>query len=251
MEAAEPWAFSIQPAVYQTAWFYVLCFVALASAAWVAWRSRVHQVRRQHALVMAERVRLAREIHDTLLQAMAGVALLLHGALESIAASSPARELCERARDSLEQHIREARLAIWRLRSPESGDDVVARLQRTAEDVTAGSGVTVSFRVGGGRVLCARQIESHLVRIGQEAIRNAVRHAGAARVLVDLRYEPRQITLRVEDDGRGFDPARTNPKAHWGLAGMRERAELVGGQLSLTAAPGQGTVVEAVIPVRG
>lgn len=251
MEAAEPWAFSIQPAVYQTAWFSVLCFVALASAAWVAWRSRVHQVRRQHALVMAERVRLAREIHDTLLQAMAGVALLLHGALESIAASSPARELCERARDSLEQHIREARLAIWRLRSPESGDDVVARLQRTAEDMTAGSGVTVSFRVGGGRVPCARQIESHLVRIGQEAIRNAVRHAGAARVLVDLRYEPRQITLRVEDDGRGFDPARTNLKAHWGLAGMREHAELVGGQLSLTAAPGQGTVVEAVIPVRG
>lgn len=250
IESAIPWDFAIQPAVYQTTWFYIACALAVVGASWSAWRYRLHQVRRQHALVMAERTRLAREIHDTLLQAMAGVALQLHGA-SVLGQSAPAvKELCERSRDSLERYIREARFAIWRLRSPElTGTNVDTALRKAADQICSGSKVNVQHRMSGTPYPCPPEIQDHLLRIGQEALRNAVRYANATNIGIDLQYDERQIVLRVEDDGCGFDADRSTP-THWGLAGMREHAEIAGGCLRLTSVPGRGTVVEARVPVQ-
>jgi signal transduction histidine kinase/sugar lactone lactonase YvrE len=250
IESPRPWTFAIQPAAHQTTWFYLACALGVVAASWSAWRYRLHQIRRQHALVVAERTRLAREIHDTLLQAMAGVALQLHRASELVQSTGPAKELCERARDSLERYIRDARFAIWRLRSPELIDtDVDTALRKVADDVTVGTGVTVRHRLIGAPIRSAPQIEDHLVRIAQEALRNAVRHADASTIDVGLLYQPQQITLRVVDNGRGFD-VDAPQRAHWGLAGMREHAELVGGALTVTSVPGHGTTVEATVPVQ-
>jgi signal transduction histidine kinase len=250
IESPRPWEFAIQPAVYQTTWFAAVCVLGVVAASWSAWQYRLHQIRHQHALVIAERTRLAREIHDTLLQAMAGVALQLHRASELVPSTPLAKELCERSRDSLERYIRDARFAIWRLRSPELIDTPIdTALRKVADDVTAGTGVTVVHRSSGAPLRCAAQIEEHLLRIGQEALRNVVRHAAATTAEVGLVYEPHRITLRIVDDGRGFDVA-TPAQAHWGLAGMREHAEFVGGSLTVTSAPGRGTVVEATVPVQ-
>ena len=250
VESENPWTFAIQPAVYQTTWFSVASGLALVAAAWGTWRVRLRQLRRQHALVIAERTRLAREIHDTLLQAMAGVALQLHRASELLDSTPPAREICEKARDSLERYVRDARFAIWRLRSPElSESDLVGALRKVAEDLTAGSGAELAFTVVGPPARCAATVEDHLLRIGQEAILNAVRHAEATNVGVELHYGPGHVKLRVVDDGCGFEPDRVTLRAHWGLAGMDERAALVGGRLTLTSAPGQGTSLEVTMPL--
>jgi signal transduction histidine kinase len=250
IESPRPWEFAIQPAVYQTTWFVVACALGAIALSWSAWRYRLHQIRRQHALVIAERTRLAREIHDTLLQAMAGVALQLHRASELVQSAPPAKELCERARDSLERYIRDARFAIWRLRSPELIDtDVDTALRKVADDVTAGTGVSVLHRSVGTTVRCSPEIEEHLLRIGQEALHNVIRHADATTVEVGVSYEPHRITLRVADNGRGFD-VDTPTRAHWGLAGMREHSDLAGGALTVTSAPGSGTVVEATVPLQ-
>ena len=251
IESSRPWQFTIQPAFYQTTAFYLACTLAAVAASWSAWRFRLHQVRRQHALVIAERTRLARELHDTLLQAMAGVALQLHRASELVQHVPAAKDLCEKCRDSLERYIRDARFAIWRLRSPELMDtDVATALAKVADDLGSDSGVTLALRISGTRFRCAPQIEDHLLRIGQEALRNAVLHADATRIDVALHYDPGQITLKVVDDGRGFDPDGPLHRAHWGLAGMHEHAELIGGTLIVTSKRDRGTAVEATVPVQ-
>src|SRR5262249_33615838 len=108
-EASSPVEFSVLPAFYQTTWFYVTCAGALLLAAWGAWAWRVHSIRRQYALVLGERARLGREIHDTLLQGMVGVALQIHGMSETLAPTEPLKARLDRARDRLEHYIRETR----------------------------------------------------------------------------------------------------------------------------------------------
>ena len=101
----------------------------------------------------------------------------------------------------------------------------------------------------GSPARCAATVEDHLLRIEQEALLNAVRHAEATNVVVELHYEHGEVKLRVADNGCGFEPDNVVLRAHWGLAGMHERAALVGGWLTLTSARGQGTTVEATMPL--
>jgi signal transduction histidine kinase len=215
---------------------------------WAAWRFRLRQVRRKFAVVLAERERLAREIHDTLLQGMLGVALQLHGVSETLDASqSDTRERCERARDYLEHYIRETRQSICDLRSPAlEALDLATALRKTATNMAESGGVRVSLQVVGKPRSFGAERERHVLRIGQEAITNAVRHASASEVRVHLWYEPSTLLLRVVDDGRGFDPDEASHATgtHWGLISMQERAAQAGALLELTSQPGSGTVIE-------
>jgi signal transduction histidine kinase/ligand-binding sensor domain-containing protein len=242
------WEFSVAPAFYQTSWFYLTLVTASAMVILVSWRLRLHQVHRQFALVVEERERLAREIHDTLLQGMLGVALQLHGIAESPDHSTKQR--CERARDSLERYIRETRESILALRSPQrEGRDLARSLGDFADVVAGGSPVDVSLRVdGAGRRLTA-PVEENLLRIGQEAISNAVRHAAAAHLRIELSYEAAHVALRIVDDGIGFN-AELTPSAgvHMGLSSMRERAEQMGGRLTVVSERDKGTRVDVVVP---
>jgi signal transduction histidine kinase/ligand-binding sensor domain-containing protein len=246
------WDFAIRPAFYQTSWFYSLCVLATALLLWGSWRFRLRLVRRQFSLVLAERARLSREIHDTLLQSLVGVALQFDAISNSLdASSSAARDQLVRIRRQVEGYIREARQSIWDLRSPVlETHDLTAALREFGKQATAGQSVRFAATVSGTPRQCAAKVENQLLRIGQEAITNAVRHAEAKRIHVELRFNDRSLVLRVSDDGRGFDyeDAAHEMDNHYGLTTMKERAEELGARFNVATAAGQGTAVETVVP---
>jgi ligand-binding sensor domain-containing protein/signal transduction histidine kinase len=247
------WDFSIHPAVYQTAWFRALSVMIVALAVWSAWRLRVSHVRTQLSLVSNERARLAREIHDTLLQGLVGLSLQYH-ALSTEVETAPhlAKDRCERLREKIEMYIREARQSIWDLRSPlVEPEDFARALRQAGEIVTAGKAAHFEFIVRGTPPVRNARIQENLLRIGKEAINNAVRHASATNVHVELAYDDDSVTLRVTDNGSGFDPddPSFSNEDHWGLNSMQERAHEIGGQLKLQTKPGGGTEVEVFAPL--
>lgn len=253
-EASDPLEFSVLPAFYQTSTFYVLSALALAVAVWGAWQWRLHAVRRQYSLVLAERARLGREIHDTLLQGMVGVALQIHGMSETLGSSTPGslKERLDRARDRLEHYIRETRVSIWDLRSPTlETKDLPTALREAGETITAGSGVQFELDVHGKPVRCEPRVEEHLLRIAQEAIANAIRHAEPTRISVNLSYDNGTVGLRVHDNGHGFNPDEVTRKSghSWGLTSMRERAQQIGARFRCASSQSSGTDIEAIAPL--
>jgi signal transduction histidine kinase len=199
--------------------------------------------------VLAERARIAREIHDTLLQSLVGVAVQFK-TLSMEVESSPetAGDHLTALRRQIEMYIREARRSIWDLRSPAlEQTGLAAALRKTAERVVNGTSVQFDYQVTGAPRLCPPRIEEQLLRIGQEAISNVVRHADATCVRVTLAYGDHDLTLRIVDDGRGFDPDTPSSQVHWGLAIMNERAQMIGGRLEVVSSPGSGTAVELVV----
>lgn len=246
-------AFSIAPTFFQTSAFYGLCVVATLGLVFGGWRLRLRQVRRQFGLVLTERARMAREIHDTLLQSLAGLELQVD-AMSTQLESSPAgvKQQLDRVRRQIQSDVTEARQSIWNLRSPSlESRDLPGALQQLGDAVTTASATRFEFVVSGRPARCAPKIEEHLLRVGREAVSNAVRHAHARVVRLELVYGDDTITLRVSDDGRGFDPAEAvHPTgAHWGMATMHERAQAIGGRLRLVSHPGGGTNLEMVAPL--
>ena len=246
------WRFAMAPMFYQTYVFYALCAVALGVSTWAAWQVRVRRIRRQFALLIGERARLSREIHDTLLQSLVGVALQFDALGANLNPASAERQQLVRIRKQVEEYIREARHSIWNLRKPVIGRrDLPAAIREAALRVTAGQSIGFEFAVDGTPFPCSPETDEQLVRICQEAVLNAIRHANPTNIRVELRYEHDAIVLRVIDDGRGFDPETTVPleaAGHYGLVSMRERAAQVGGIFTLTTSPPAGTAIEARVP---
>jgi len=249
----EVWAFAIERMFYQTRWFMVLSVGLLAAGVGIAWHFHVSQVRKQFALLIGERARLSREIHDTLLQSLVGVALQIDAmANEPASTTDHNKERFVRMRKQVEEYIREARQSIWDLRSPKlQTQDLAAALREAGERATSQAGVGFSLSVSGAPRRLPARVEEQVLRIGQEAVVNAVRHARAERVSIELAYDSSRLVLRVNDNGQGFEPTQAisqNGNGHYGLTSMRERAEQVGGRLQVTSAPGRGTHIEASIP---
>jgi signal transduction histidine kinase len=246
------WAFRIQPLFSETPWFYALAAAAVGMAMWGAWRARLRLVEQRFSLALAERARLSREIHDTLLQSLVGVALqvdVVSNGLEPSA--SGARQQLVRIRRQVEQYIRDARQSIHDLRSPQlESRDLATALREFGRTAVGSTNIRFSMSATGAAAAYPPRIENQLLRVGQEAITNAVRHAGASRVRVELESHAGAVTLSVTDDGRGFDYEHTLAHAdgHYGLSTMRERAEELGGRLRVTTAAGEGTTVTAVVP---
>jgi ligand-binding sensor domain-containing protein len=247
------WDFTVAPAFYQTWWFSAGALLTAGMLVWGAWRFRVGLMHREYAAVLAERTRLSREIHDTLLQGVVGVALQLDAIAHSVGSiSADAKEALLRTRRQVETYIREARQSIFDLRSPlletRSLPDVLTQI---GTDATDGSPVTFSLAVTGRVRGCPPRLENELLRIGQEAITNAIRHAHARRIQLELHYEHDAVALTVVDDGRGIDSGRDDTgvgEAHYGLIVMKERAENLGGRVSIAPLPEGGTKIEAVLP---
>jgi signal transduction histidine kinase len=203
----------------------------------------------QFAATLAERTRLSREVHDTMLQSLVGIALKVQAiARRCEPHASEQQSQLVALRRQVEQYIREARQAVLDLRSPmlEVGDLATALTEIGRRIESGPARVEVSAE---SIDALAPAAEGELLRIGQEAITNAARHAGAARIHVDLRQHSDQVLLRVTDDGRGFDvDAMLSAAAgHYGLTGMRERAARVGGSLTVRSSS-DGTFVEAIVP---
>lgn len=247
-------AFTIQPMFYQTTWFLVVCAGALVLVVGVSWRLHLAGVRRQFAMLIGERARLSRELHDTLLQSLVGIALQFD-ALATDPEFSPndvqRRELVNMRR-RIEGYIREARQSISDLRTPRRGtQDLATALRDAAEREGDGKAVEFTLEQQGSPRAFPAELEDQLLKIGREAIVNAVRHSHGDRIAIQLDSGEDSVTLRVTDNGVGFDPGTPRPDgdAHYGLTSMRERAEELGGQLMIDSASGRGTRVEAIIPL--
>ena len=246
------WAFRIQPLFHETPWFYALVALAGALTVWGVWRARVRIVEQRFSLALAERARLSREIHDTLLQSLVGVALqvdVVSSGLEPT--ESSARQQLVRIRRQVEQYIRDARQSIHDLRSPHlESRDLATALREFGRNAVGTSNIRLTVTASGTQTRYPPKVENQLLRVGQEAILNAVRHAGASRIRVDLENQAQSVMLSVSDDGHGFeyDVTRAEGNGHYGLRTMRERAEELGGRFSVTTATGRGTTVTAVVP---
>ncbi len=206
---------------------------------------------------IAERTRIARELHDTLLQRFSAL-LLRFQTVGDLLPTRPAeaRQILVKAIDQAADALTEGRDKIWDLRtSADDLNDVASAIGMLREELAMGSGGTrqMIFRVcveGTARLL-APMVWNETYRIAAEAVRNTFRHSHGTQCEVELRYGKRQLRLRVRDDGRGIDRAviaAGGRRGHHGLCGMRERAEVVGGKLTVWSAPGSGTEVELTIP---
>lgn len=196
-----------------------------------------------------ERNRLARELHDTLAHSLSAVAVQLEGARaqwdENPAA---ARELQAKALVAARQGLVEARRAIQSLRaSPLDDLGLVLALRTLAETTADRAGLTLSLDLDEPLPALDPALEQGVYRIAGEAMTNAAQHAGAHRLAVALRRHDRRLTLTVADDGCGFDPEAAGANGHFGLVGMAERSELIGGELKIESRPGRGTVVRLAV----
>jgi ligand-binding sensor domain-containing protein/signal transduction histidine kinase len=251
-EPSAPLTFGIEPMFYQTIWFYFLCGLTVFVVVYASWRLHVRQVRRQFALVLAERIRMSRAIHDTLLQGLAALALQVDDLSHNPDLSSPAgKKRISDVRRQVEGYIRQARRSILDLRTPTLATrDLPQALREAAERAIGGRPVELDVTVKGTPQTCAAAIEEQLLLIGQEAVNNAVQHGQASRVALELDYREDRMSLRIADDGCGFDPATAmQAPGHYGLVSMRERAGQVRGTITIASTPGNGTEIETVVPV--
>lgn len=245
----------LKPYFYQTYWFYAVCVLGLGLLAWQLYRLRVRRIEAQFGAVLAERTRIAREIHDNLAQEMLGISVQL----EVVARTMPpgaeaARTHLDRVRLLVRHGIAEARRYVWDLRSQAfENNDLPTALSETARRLTVETAVEAQVQISGAFRPLARLVEDNLLRIAQEAINNAVQHAQAQRIFVDLVFDARRVQLNVRDDGRGFDSSSVGhgPSDHFGLVGMRERAEQIGGTLSIHSGNGSGTEIVVEVPISG
>ena len=198
------------------------------------------------AAVLAERNRIAREIHDTLAQGLTGIIFGLEGALRGAAETpEPVRRQVNAALEVARGSLAEARRSLWALRPvPLAAEGLEGGLRRLVEQHRDGA-VEIALEVAGdgGVHLPHAEAELGLLRVAQEAVSNAIRHAGASRIVVRLEESDGEVRLTVSDDGRGFDPEALSAGQSFGITGMRERAARAGGRIEISGAPGRGTIV--------
>jgi signal transduction histidine kinase/ligand-binding sensor domain-containing protein len=254
-------AFRVLPAWYQSAWFHLLAtiVVATAGAALVAaairasHRAATNRIRERYEAALDERTRMARELHDTLLQSFTGITLHLQS-IEPLIVDAPADATAALARilALADDALREARMMIWDMRAPElEGHALPEALETVAKRTVDGAPLTLSFAVQGPQRRLPLELETTVLRVGREAAANVVRHAGAQAVSITLTYLSDAVTLQVRDDGRGIDPERPAAMAgtgHWGIRGMHERAARAGGSLEIRRGADRGTAVELRLP---
>lgn len=251
-----------QPFFYQTIWFRIasLCFLLLLL--WTFYQLRLQQVQRQFNIDLGarvnERTRIARELHDTLLQNFQGLMLRFQTVDEMLPARPmDAKKALEGALDRADQAISEGRDAITDIRtSTLTGHDLAKSMTelmtQLSEELAAGNGSSVTFRVlveGVPRTL-RPSLQDEVCRIARESLRNAFRHAQARNIETEITYGE-SLRLRFRDDGKGIDPSvveHGGRSGHWGLPGMRERAKQIGAQLEVWSELGAGTEVELSIP---
>jgi signal transduction histidine kinase/ligand-binding sensor domain-containing protein len=239
--------FTLRPHFYQTIWFYILLAALAAGVIVLLLRLRLLRAEREFRAVLAERNRIAREVHDTLAQGYVGVSVQLEVVSELLRNNKTENAL--KHLNTTRQHVREglaeARQSIWALRSQDTGENTLPVKLRRASEQANGHGIEASFSLYGAYRPIPPGMEREFLRVGQEAIHNVKKHAGAQHLTVQLEYGPAEVALVVRDDGRGFEmnDGFQPPPGHFGLTGMRERADAIGGMLEVTSEPGIGTTV--------
>ena len=242
----------IAPHYYQTWWFYTLVTLLLALIVWQLYLYRLRQVELRFNAVLGERGRIAREIHDTLAQDIVAISVQLDLVSRLMTLSiDKASEQLVATRSLVRKSLAEARSSIWDLRSGtatgSAETDLPTRIRETTRQVVGDAPLKLNLVITGTYRPASRELEDELLRIAQEAVTNAVRHAAPQTIDISLTYQARGVDLRVQDDGRGFVPSgdKTGPAGHYGIRGMHERAERAHARLTIESRPGFGTVVLA------
>ncbi|MGA2649654.1 MAG: two-component regulator propeller domain-containing protein [Terracidiphilus sp.] len=237
--------FELSPHFYQTIWFYALLVALAVGMIVLVQKRRLMRAEREFNAVLAERNRIAREIHDTLAQGYVGISVQLEVLSELLRlnkAEAAAKHL-DMTRGFVREGLADARQSIWALRSQDSGETTLpVRLRRIVE-AEDGHGLEATFSIFGAYRSLSPGTEQEILRIAQEAIQNVKKHAGAEHLFVQLEYGPNAIALDVRDDGRGFVQSAVSTADHYGLTGMRERAAAIRGTIEVTSEPGTGTTV--------
>ncbi len=259
-DAESTLGFNVEPAFWQT-WWFQLSWIALGlSIVWAVAQLRLRRFERQlHVRFeerLAERTRIAQELHDTLLQGFLSASMQLDVAVDRLPPDSPARPGLTRVIQLMGQVIEEGRNAVRGLRSTNVGggaaDDLEQALTRVPQELLDLQQQSTDFRViveGRARPLHPL-IRDEVYRIGREALVNAFRHADASSIEVELDYAANSLRMLVRDNGRGIDPQvlKSGRDGHWGLSGMRERAERIGARFKVFSRAAAGTEVELSVP---
>jgi len=247
--------FSIAPAYYQTTWFYVVCATAFLGMLWGLFRLRLYQIRREYNAQLDgrvdERLRVARDLHDTMLQTFQAALIQMQAAYNLLSRRpEKAGETLEKAITISAEAIAEGRDAIQNMRASTVTKNDLARALRVAGDQMAAQGsATFEVMVQGSSRDVHPILRDEVYRIALEAIRNAFQHAAARAIEVEILYGD-SLRVRVRDNGKGIDPEfmKEGRSGHYGLAGMRERAERIGGKLDVWTGPGAGTEIQLSVP---
>lgn len=243
-------SFAIEPRLYQRPWFFPLLGVAAALVITAGYRVRIRQLNQRFNLVLAERSRIARELHDTLLQGLSGITMQLQALWIQLPASREKRVLGEIVKDA-GRCSTEARQSLWGLRAVGVGSlNFSEKLAKLSRQAVAEKPISLSLEFEPVSPRLLPDVEYQLLRIAQEAISNAVRHAYAKTLEIRLKMEKAQLRLTFVDDGAGFTVGLDQAAyGHFGVLGMRERANEIGAELRVTSAPGQGTEVAIRLPI--
>ena len=260
-EAGDTLNFSIAPTYYETNWFRATCVAAVLVLVWFFFRLRMQQVQRRFNAGLearvSERTRIARELHDTLLQSLHGL-MFQYQAARNMLPREPdgAAVILDSAIGATEQTITDSRGAIQHLRSATDEGDLEQWLTATGQELGrlhAADGDAPVFRstAEGERKTLSALPRDEIFRIAREILRNAFQHAQASRIEVEIRYDDREFRLRIRDDGKGVESGvlqQDGTAGHWGVRGARERAQQIGARLDFWSEAGAGTEVELTVP---
>jgi signal transduction histidine kinase/ligand-binding sensor domain-containing protein len=248
-------SFEVEPMLWQTTWFRLSAVAVCFVAGWGIYRVRVMRMARQLNMRfeerLAERTRIAQELHDTLLQGFLSASMQLHVAAEAVPPDSPARKLLSHVQQLMSRVIDEGRNAVRGLRAaPGTGNDLEEAFARIPAEMAISDQVNFHVYVDGHVRPLHPMIRDEMYRIGREAAVNAFRHSNGTHIEIELEYSPQHVRMLVRDDGRGIDEEvlRTGRDGHWGLSGMRERAQRIGAAFKVWTRAGAGTEVELTVP---
>src|SRR5271170_1025600 len=245
-------AFYVRPPFYRSLWFILLAIGLIAALTILLYRLRVRRLQLQFQAVLAERNRVAREIHDTLAQSFVGVSVQLELAAQLLVQSqiAAAGQQIDRIREYVREGLAEARRSIWDLRANTAQHTLTTRLTRLAEQ-SATEQLSIHLNIGGTYRPLAPAFEDEILRTAQESLANVTRHANATHASVGLRYDSSRLTLIISDNGRGFRATDNSlpSNGHFGLQGMRERAAQIHGQLTIESTQGRGTTIKLDAPI--
>jgi ligand-binding sensor domain-containing protein/signal transduction histidine kinase len=249
--------FEVEPMLWQTWWFRLSALLAFGFAILTFYRSRLHRLARQYNMRMEERVgertRIAQELHDTFLQGVLSASMQLHIAVDQVPTDSPAQPALNHVLDLMGQVVEEGRNTLQGLRSPiGSAHDLERSFSRVPQELGAQQEIGFRVIVEGSALPVRPAVRNDIYSIGREALVNAFRHSRASNIELELEYAPSRLRVLVRDNGCGIDPEvlQLGRDGHWGLSGMRERAERIGAKVKVWSRTAGGTEVELSIPGR-
>jgi len=254
-EAGATIDFDLLPAFYQTRSFRLLCVVVLIILSLGAYRLRVWQVtthlRERFEERLKERTRIAQELHDSLIQDVMGISLQVEITDELLPANLPAKQSLARALGLCKSALDAGRRALNDLRAaPLSAADLVKSFSQLANELVGAGGTKIDVIVEGREHPLSATTGNDVLQIGRQAITNALQHAKARNIHVLLSYSDQHFRIRVQDNGSGINEETLNigRQGHYGLAGMKERADRLGGSISIRSRVGEGTEVDLSVP---